>query len=134
MYFDRRDWIRTVLACILATLFVLPQNLIAQDHLVNPSDLQREMVAASRTRQQDMETVRQFLSSPQAEKAMRSAHVNAEQVKSAVSNLNDVELAQMAQRAQKAQTDFAAGNMSDRDLILVLLAIVALILIIVAVR
>jgi hypothetical protein len=56
------------------------------------------------------------------------------QVKTAVSTLNDAELAQLASRADKAQADFAAGRLSDRDLIIILVAIAALILIIVAVR
>jgi hypothetical protein len=43
-------------------------------------------------------------------------------------------MAQLAARSQTAQADFAAGRMSDRDLIIILLAVVALILIIVAVR
>jgi hypothetical protein len=65
---------------------------------------------------------------------MRSAHVNAQQVRTAVSTLNDQELAQIAAKAGKAQADFAAGSLSDRDLILIILAIAALVLIIVAVR
>jgi hypothetical protein len=36
--------------------------------------------------------------------------------------------------SRKAQTDFAAGTLSNRDLIIILVAIAALILIIVAVR
>jgi len=55
-------------------------------------------------------------------------------VKDAVSRLNDQELAQLAARTSKAQADFAAGNLSDRDLIIILVCIAALILIIVAVR
>jgi hypothetical protein len=60
--------------------------------------------------------------------------VDGQQVKNAVSRLSDQELAQLAARASKAQADFAAGSLSDRDLIIILLAVVALILIIVAVR
>jgi hypothetical protein len=55
-------------------------------------------------------------------------------VKKAVASLSDAELAQLASRTQKAQADFAAGRLSDRDLIIILIAIAALILIIVAVR
>jgi hypothetical protein len=51
-----------------------------------------------------------------------------------VSRLSDSELSQLAARASKAQADFAGGRLSDRDLIIVLVAIAALILIIVAVR
>jgi hypothetical protein len=55
-------------------------------------------------------------------------------VKNAVSQLSDQDLAQLASRASKAQADFAAGSLSDRDLIIIILAVVALVLIIVAVR
>ncbi len=60
--------------------------------------------------------------------------MDPEQVKNAVAGLSDAELTQLAARAQQAQSDFAAGKLSDRDLIIILVAIAALILIIVAVR
>ncbi len=101
---------------------------------MSPSDLQRAAVQASNLRQQNVEQVRQFFSSEKAEQALRSAHMNPEQVKNAVSTLDDAELAQLAQRTQKAQADFAAGSLSDRDLIIILVAVAVLILIIVAVR
>ena len=125
---------RVSIACVLLAVFALPCCLLADSHVVNSADLQREMVAASQARQRNLETVNQFLSTPMAEKAMKSANVNSRQVKTAVSTLNDQELAQIAARAGKAQADFAAGSLSDRDLILIILAIAALVLIIVAVR
>jgi hypothetical protein len=106
----------------------------ATAHVVSPSDLQKEMLVSAQARQRNLETVRGFLSSEQASKAMHSAHVNPEQVKNSVASLSDAELAQLATRAQKAQADFAAGSLSSRDLLLVILGVVALILIIVAVR
>jgi len=60
--------------------------------------------------------------------------VDPRQVTTAVSTLNDQELSQLAARADKAQADFAAGNLSERDLILIILGIAILVLIIVAVR
>ena len=48
--------------------------------------------------------------------------------------LSDDELARLASRVRTAQADFAAGTLSDRDLIIILIAVAALILIIVAVR
>ena len=109
-------------------------NLIAQAHVVTPSDLQQATVAAQQTRQRNLETVSGFLSSATAEKAMRSAHLQPEQVRQGVATLSDAELAQLAVRAQKTQADFAAGTLSDRDLLLIVLGIAALVLIIVAVR
>jgi hypothetical protein len=136
MRFDLKQSSRVALAVVLAAVFALPQNLVAEtaSHLVSPSELQQAVVKASTERQQNRNEVQKFLSSEQAQKALKSAHMNPEQVKTAVSTLNDAELAQLAARAHKAQADFAAGTLSDRDLIIIIVAIAALILIIVAVR
>ena len=125
---------RAVAACILTTLFAVPQNLAAQTHVVSPAELQKATVVATQSRQQNIDTIQQFLSSATAEKALKSAHMDPQQVKHAVSALNDQELAQLASRASKAQADFVAGHLTDRDLIIILVLIAALILIIVAVR
>jgi len=113
---------------------LLAPSLLAQSHIVSSGDLQKQAVAASQSREQNVETIQQFLSSPTAEKALKPAHIDSAQVKSAVAGLNDQELQQLAARSRKAQADFAAGTLSDRDLLVILLAIVALVLIIVAVR
>jgi hypothetical protein len=126
--------VRTLMAGVLALFFAFPSNLAAQAHVVSPADLQKEAMAASQARQRNLETVTQFLSSPRAQKALRSAHMDPTQVKTAVSSLSDQELAQLASRSTKAQADFAAGRIDDRDLLIILVAIAALILIIVAVR
>ncbi|HKW25774.1 MAG TPA: PA2779 family protein [Terriglobales bacterium] len=122
------------MAGVLVVFFAFPSNLAAQAHVVSPADLQKETAAASQARQRNLETVTQFLSSPRAQKALRSAHMDPTQVKTAVSSLSDQELAQLASRSTKAQADFAAGRIDDRDLLIILVAIAALILIIVAVR
>ena len=136
MSFDLKQASRAVAAVALAAVFALPQNLVAEtaSHLVSPSALQQAAVKASIARQQNRDEVQQFFSTEQAQKALKTAHMNPEQVKTAVSALDDTELAQLASRVQKAQSDFAAGTLSDRDLIIILVAVAALILIIVAVR
>jgi hypothetical protein len=136
MRFDMKQTSRVATAFVLAAFFALPQSLVAQvaTHVVSSSELQQAAVKASAVRQQNMEQVQQFFSSEKAERAMRSAHMNPQQVKNAVATLDDAELAQLGSRVNKAQVDFAAGTLSDRDLIIILVAIAALILIIVAVR
>jgi hypothetical protein len=129
-----RQFVRVATASTLAVVFLIPQDSIAQTHVVSPAELQSALAASTQARQQNMETIRQFVSSPAAEKALKSAHMDATQVKNAVSRLSDSELSQLAARASKTQADFAAGRISDRDLIIILVAIAALILIIVAVR
>ena len=134
MRFSLWQPVRTLMAGLLALFFAFPSNLAAQAHVVSPADLQKETLAASQARQRNQETVTEFLSSPRAQKALRSAHMDPMQVKTAVSTLSDQEVAQLASRSAKAQADFAAGRIDDRDLLIILVAIAALILIIVAVR
>ena len=129
-----RRCVRAATACFLTLIFAVPQGLVAQTHIVSLAELQRAKVAATQVRQQNIETIQQFCSSPAAQKALKSAHMDPERVKQAVSGLSNDELASLAARSRKAQADFAAGKLSDRDLIIILIAIAALILIIVAVR
>jgi hypothetical protein len=125
---------RAATALVLAALFALPQSLLAETHVVSPSDLQQQLVETTRDRQNNLSAVRGFLSTATAERAMKSASIDPQKVQNAVSSLSDEELANLAQRANKAQADFAAGGLSDRDLIWIILAIAVLVLIIVAVR
>ena len=136
MHFDPKQCVRALTACVLVTLFAIPQNLFAQaaEHVVSSVELKKAAVDASRIRQQNLDTLREFFSSERAQRALKAAHTDPERVKKAVASLSDTELAQLASRAQKAQADFAAGHLSDRDLIIILVVIAALILIIVAVR
>jgi hypothetical protein len=132
MRFASWQFARTFTAAVLITAFTVPRTLPAQtaQHVVSPSDLQQAAVDASQTRQQNLDTLNSFLSTDQARQALQSAHVSPQQVKNGVAGLSDEELAQLASRAQKALADFAAGTIGDRDLILIVLAIVVLILLI----
>ena len=140
MHFNFRQPLGFASAAVLAVAFTVPQTAIAQstnrpaDHVVAPGDLQQAVQDATHTRQQNIDTLRSFLSSPEAQKALEQAHMNPQQVQNAVTGLNDQELAQLSARATKAQNDFAAGNMSNNDLLLILVVLAVIILIIVAVR
>jgi hypothetical protein len=129
-----RRCVRDAAASFLTMVFAVPQTLVAQTHIVSQTELQRAILGATKARQQNIETIQQFFSSADAQKALKSAHMDPQRVRQAVSGLSDEELARLASRTSKAQADFAAGRLSDRDLIIILIAIAALILIIVAVR
>ncbi len=101
---------------------------------ISVEELQQEAAAATRTREQNRTTVQNFLATAQAEQALRAAHLNVKQVRSADSSLSDEDLAKLAARAENAQKDLAAGALSERDLLLILVGIAVIILIIVAVR
>jgi len=133
MHFNLRQPLVFASAVLLATAFAVPQHLTAQatDHLVSPNELQQAVQDSTQARQQNIDTLRDFFSSPNAHKALEQARIDPVQVRNAVAGLNDQELAQLAARATKAQNEFAAGDMSDHDLLLILVVIAAVILIVV---
>jgi hypothetical protein len=119
---------------VSCSVFMVLPTFAQQAHVVSPSDLQKAAVATTNARQENEATLNKFLSSPQTHQALESVHMSSQQVKSAVSNLSDEEVAQLASKATKGQNDFAAGIISDHDLILIALAALIVIIIIVAVR
>jgi hypothetical protein len=131
-----RRSVQFLTATILVAVFAASPSLFAQpqEYLVSPSDLQKAAVDASQKRLQNREALQKFFSSEKAQQALKSANMSPQKVEASIATLSDAEVAQLASRAAKAQNDFAAGNISDRNLLLILVAIAALILIIVAVR
>ena len=128
------QFVRCLTVSILAPILAFASGPSGQSHVVSPTDLRREAVAASSARQHNLETINGFLSSPKAERVLATTGVDVSGLKAAVSALDDRELARLAARAELVQADFAAGRISDRDLLIILVGFVALILIIVAVR
>jgi hypothetical protein len=123
-----------VLVLLLGLILASPGVVFAQDHVVSPTEIQKDAAGASAARQQHVQQLDGFLSSKQAQQALKSAHMDGQEVKAAVQQLDDEDLARLSARAENAQREFAAGNLSDRDLLIILVAVAALILIIVAVR
>jgi Flp pilus assembly protein TadB len=132
MRFDLRQSIRLLGACFLLTLGVTAA--LAQSHVVSQTDIHKELVNTAQTRQRNLEKVKSLFSSDETRKAMEASKISPEKVDAAVSTLSDEELSRLASRADKLNKDFAAGSLSDRDLLIILVGIAALILIIVAVR
>jgi hypothetical protein len=123
-----------LLAVGLSALMAFPPGAIAQDHVVTSTDVKKDLQAATTARRQQLAQVDGILATNEARKALAEAHIDYQQVHAAVQSLSDEDLARVAAKADHAQKDFAAGNLSDRDLILIILAVAVLVLIIVAVR
>jgi len=123
-----------VLVLLLGLILMSPVAALAQDHVVSPVEIQNDAAYASATRQQHVQQLNGFLSSKEAQQALKSAHMDPQEVKNAVGQLDDEDLARLSARAEKTQRDFAAGKLSDRDLLIIMVCVAALILIIVAVR
>jgi hypothetical protein len=116
----------------LVISFALPPSLRAQ-HVVPPTDIHKELVNAAEVRRQNREKVNELFSSKAGQKALKGAGMDSGQVKTAVAMLSDAELAQLAARSDKLREDFAAGKISNRDLLIIIAVIAVIILIVVAV-
>jgi Flp pilus assembly protein TadB len=136
MHMEPKQFARALMASALVSFFSIAQSAAAQapEHVVSPSDLQKAAVDSTQARQQNLDSLNRFFSSKQAQDALEQAHMSPVEVKKAVAGLSSAELAQLASKANKAQADFAAGNIDNRDLLIILVCIAALILIIVAVH
>lgn len=93
--------------------------------------MQNQLINSASNRQQNIDAVRSFLSSPVAEKAIRDAHYNPEQVQRAIPTLSDSELANLAARSRDAQQKFAAGRLTKTELGLIAVVFVVLIIVII---
>ena len=108
----------------------------AQDkqHVVSLSDLTKGAARPAQTRQANEEAVRTLLSSETAQKALKSSNFEYQKVDKAVGQLNDEDLAKLAERSRQAQNDFAAGRLSDRDLLWIIVIALGIIVLAIALR
>lgn len=90
-----------------------------------------QLINSVSNRQKNIDEVSRFLRSPVAEKAIRDAHYNPEQVERAIPTLSDTELADLAARSRDAQQRFAAGHLTGTELALIAVAFVVLIVVII---
>jgi hypothetical protein len=104
----------------------------AQDkpHVVSLADLYKDSTRAAQTRQANEEDVRTLFSSQQAQRALKSAHLDYERVEKAVGQLSDEDLARLAARSRQAQPDFAAGRISNTAIIVTVVLIAATIILV----
>jgi len=79
-------------------------------------------------REQNRQTLRQFLSSEAGKNALRVVHSDPVEVTRAIATLSDAELAQLAQR--ESQRDFAAGALSKEALLIVAIAVIVVVIIV----
>lgn len=123
-----------VLTVSLLFAGVNPAHAQEKDHAVTFGQLRSDVQKAASTRQANEAAVREMFATKPGRDALKSAGIDYQKVDQAISQVDDAELARLADRSRDVQKDFAAGRMSDRDLLLILLVAVILIVVIVAVR
>lgn len=121
----------------IAALFVaagLPARAQERQHVVSLSDLSKDAARPAQTRQANEEAVRTLLSSDQGQRALKSAGLDYQKVDKAVGQLSDEDLGKLAQRSRQAQADFAAGRISDRDMLWIILIALGIVVLALALR
>lgn len=118
----------------LASVFAFSPALRAQEpaqdnHIVSSAQMQQQVQDSAAVRQKNIDTLDQFLSTPDAQQAMKTAKMDPVQVKTAIPTLSDAELASLSSRAQHAQQEFAAGRLSNAVWLLIIIAIVIIIVV-----
>ena len=130
-------WCSRALAIFtLLCLAGIPSQSLGHDkpHVVSLDELKKDAARPAEVRQSDEAAVRNLLSTENGEKALKSANLDLQKVDKAVSQLSDEDLARLAEKSRQAQKDFAAGHLSDRDLLWIILIIVAVLIIALALR
>lgn len=134
----RASWCsRAILMCASLGLSLAgtPVRSQGQDqHVVTLDELKKDAAQPAEVRHANEAAVKDFLSSEQAQKALKSANLDLKQVDRAVAQLSDQDLAKLAARSRQAQRDFAAGTLSNRDLLWIILIVVGILLIALALR
>jgi adenine-specific DNA methylase len=114
---------------LMGFIVAVPQNILAQNHVVSPAQIQKDVSDASAVRQHNEEQLKSFLATKEMQQVMKSEGVNPQQVTNAVSQLNNADLARLAAKSQKAQRDFAGGAIGLGIFTLIGIVVVAAILI-----
>jgi hypothetical protein len=114
-------------------LYCMPAPAAAQEHILSPQELHRELQRASETRANDLAAVDRILKTDVAQKAMKNAGLHAPQVQKALSQLSDSELSRLAAQARSAEQDLAAGVSAVVAILAIIGAIVVIVLIVRAV-
>jgi Flp pilus assembly protein TadB len=125
---------RLALVVTLVAAFSVPQDVLAQSHVVSPNELQQQAVAAAQDRQEKIERVQQFFASETAKKALKSADIDYGKIQKAIPQLSDDELATIAAKTDKAQQDFAAGALTNQQITYILIALATAVIVILLVK
>jgi hypothetical protein len=134
MHFCVKMCVSMLAIALLLGLTGVPAGAQDKQHVVSLSDLKQDAARPAQTRQSNEEAVRTLLSSDQAQRALKSANLDYQKVDKAVGQLSDEDLARLAERSRQTQSDFAAGHISDRDLLWIILIALAIVVLALALR
>jgi hypothetical protein len=106
----------------------------ADKHVVSLGELNKDAAGPSETRRANEAEIRQLFATVDGQKALKTANVDYAKIDRAVSSMSDEDVARISERARAIDRDFAAGNLSDHDLLVILVVALIVIILIVVLR
>ncbi len=124
------------IAVLLSSLVGSPGNFgaVSVQHVVSSGEIRGAIADAAQARHEDLNKIERFFSADTSLRALKGAGMSYEKIKTAISLLDDQELAQLAARAQKAQEDFAAGALTREQLTYVVIALATAVVILIIIE
>jgi hypothetical protein len=99
-------------------------HLAAQDHIVPPADLHRDLLAANEKRQASVARVQKLFENQRTIQALNQVGISSDVVKDSVSSLSTNELDHLEQHMTAAQSAEAAGGLTAMQVTLLIVAAV----------
>ena len=122
---------RIAAVLLVCLMFLQPNAVFAQDHVVSPAELRRALQMASEKRHNDIKIVRDFFGTGAVKKSLTVAHLDVQKIEKAIPVLNDEELNQLSSRVQAAQKEMVAGTLTNQELTYIVIALGAAVLVLV---
>ena len=122
---------RTVATLLVVLMFLQPNALWSQDHVVSAAELRHAIALSAEKRHNDANTVRDFFSTEKVKTTLNAAHLDAQKIEKAVSVMDDEELSQLAGRVQVAQKEMVGGALTNEQLTYIVIALAAAVLVLV---
>ena len=129
MHFRVKKCVSVLATAALLFAPEIPARPQDKPHVVSLIDLNLDAARVAQTRQANEEAARTLLSFEEAQKALKSVHLDYQKVDKAVGQLSDEDLAKLAQRSRQTQADFAAGRLSNGAIVAIVAVIAAVIII-----
>jgi len=121
---------RWILPLLLSTSLCSVQ-LFAEQHIVSSAELTQSLRAASAGREAKLAQLDRLFSKDEVQGALKSAKIDAKQLKSAAAFLSDDELLRLSQRAAQIDRDIAAGALTNQQLTYIVIALATAVIVII---
>ena len=112
-------------ALVVVALTVFSSSLMAQEHIVSPTDLRNDLRQATTARQTNLADVNHFFAADRVQQVLKTSRMDGQKIQKAIPFLSDQELSTLATKTRGAEKDLAAGELTIGQTNLIIMAVAA---------